>query len=72
MHNVAARNLYGKILMNGPDDGSVWLRNHGIEELLVTGIRTEQCCETTTRHASDADSWRAPLQPAGRILASEC
>jgi len=30
-----------------------WLRNHGIERLIVTGIRTEQCCETTTRHASD-------------------
>ncbi len=31
-----------------------WLRSHAIEEILVTGIRTEQCCETTTRHASDA------------------
>jgi nicotinamidase-related amidase len=31
-----------------------WLRSHNIEEVLVTGIRTEQCCETTTRHASDA------------------
>ena len=30
-----------------------WLRQRGIDELLVTGIRTEQCCETTTRHASD-------------------
>jgi nicotinamidase-related amidase len=30
-----------------------WLRAHGIGELLITGIRTEQCCETTTRHASD-------------------
>jgi nicotinamidase-related amidase len=30
-----------------------WLRSHGIERLIVTGIRTEQCCETTTRHASD-------------------
>jgi nicotinamidase-related amidase len=30
-----------------------WLRNNGIERLIVTGIRTEQCCETTTRHASD-------------------
>jgi nicotinamidase-related amidase len=30
-----------------------WLRDRDIEELLVTGIRTEQCCETTTRHASD-------------------
>ena len=30
-----------------------WLRDQGVEEVLVTGIRTEQCCETTTRHASD-------------------
>lgn len=30
-----------------------WLRAHGIKQLLITGIRTEQCCETTTRHASD-------------------
>jgi nicotinamidase-related amidase len=30
-----------------------WLAQRGIRELLVTGIRTEQCCETTTRHASD-------------------
>jgi nicotinamidase-related amidase len=30
-----------------------WLRARDIGELLVTGIRTEQCCETTTRHASD-------------------
>ena len=25
----------------------------GITRLIVSGIRTEQCCETTTRHASD-------------------
>jgi len=31
-----------------------WLREQGIEEVIVCGIRTEQCCETTTRHASDA------------------
>ena len=30
-----------------------WLRRHGVDHLVVTGIRTEQCCETTTRHASD-------------------
>ena len=30
-----------------------WLRQHGIQRIIVTGIRTEQCCETTTRHASD-------------------
>jgi len=31
----------------------VWLVQHGIGRLIVSGIRTEQCCETTTRHASD-------------------
>jgi nicotinamidase-related amidase len=30
-----------------------WLQAHGIGKLLVSGIRSEQCCETTTRHASD-------------------
>ena len=30
-----------------------WLRTRGIRKLIVTGIRTEQCCETTTRVASD-------------------
>jgi nicotinamidase-related amidase len=30
-----------------------WLRKRGIGRLIVTGIRTEQCCETTTRHAFD-------------------
>ncbi|HEX7116150.1 MAG TPA: isochorismatase family protein [Steroidobacter sp.] len=30
-----------------------WLRLNGIERVIITGIRTEQCCETTTRHASD-------------------
>jgi nicotinamidase-related amidase len=31
----------------------VWLVQHGIRQLIISGIRTEQCCETTTRHASD-------------------
>ena len=31
----------------------VWLVQHGIRRIIVSGIRTEQCCETTTRHASD-------------------
>jgi nicotinamidase-related amidase len=30
-----------------------WLNARGIHRLIVTGIRTEECCETTTRHASD-------------------
>jgi nicotinamidase-related amidase len=32
----------------------VWLVQHGIRRVVVSGIRTEQCCETTTRHASDS------------------
>ncbi|HEU4533800.1 MAG TPA: isochorismatase family protein [Polyangiaceae bacterium] len=32
---------------------SIWLRRHGVGRVIVSGIRTEQCCETTTRHASD-------------------
>jgi nicotinamidase-related amidase len=32
---------------------SVWMTERGIQHLIVSGIRTEQCCETTTRHASD-------------------
>lgn len=35
---------------------SIWLTQHGIRRLIVAGIRTEQCCETTTRHASD-EGW---------------
>jgi nicotinamidase-related amidase len=31
----------------------VWLTSNGIQRLIISGIRTEQCCETTTRHASD-------------------
>ena len=44
--------LYGR-----SNDGRTleqWLRDNQIEHVVVTGIRTEQCCETTTRHASDA------------------
>ena len=32
----------------------VWLTERGIRRLIISGIRTEQCCETTTRHASDS------------------
>ncbi|QZA78599.1 isochorismatase family protein [Deefgea tanakiae] len=30
-----------------------WLQQQGITHLIISGIRTEQCCETTTRVASD-------------------
>jgi nicotinamidase-related amidase len=56
----------------------VWLTQHGIGRLIVSGIRTEQCCETTTRHASDL-GWEVDyvteatltfdmVQPDGRPL----
>lgn len=31
----------------------VWLHQNHIGRLIIAGIRTEQCCETTARHASD-------------------
>jgi nicotinamidase-related amidase len=31
----------------------VWLVANGVRRLIISGIRTEQCCETTSRHASD-------------------
>jgi len=56
----------------------VWLTQNRIERLVVSGIRTEQCCETTTRHASDL-GWQVDyvteatltfdmVQPDGRPL----
>ncbi len=31
----------------------LWLRERQIKHLIISGMRTEQCCETTTRVASD-------------------
>jgi len=58
----------------------VWLTENHIERLVVSGIRTEQCCETTARHASDL-GWQVDyvtdatltfdmLQPDGRPLSA--
>ncbi|MEC4767595.1 isochorismatase family protein [Halomonas sp. CUBES01] len=46
---------YHKRAHNAFTDTSLgdWLREHGIERLAISGIRTEQCCETTARVASD-------------------
>ena len=35
---------------------SIWLHQQGIKRIMIAGIRTEQCCETTARHASD-EGW---------------
>lgn len=58
----------------------VWLNQNQIGKIIVSGIRTEQCCETTTRHASDLGynidyaldatmTWDM-LQPDGKILSA--
>lgn len=31
----------------------LWLRRRGVQRLIISGIRTEQCCETTARVGSD-------------------
>ena len=59
----------------------VWPTQNGIQRLIVSGIRTEQCCETTTRHASDL-GWTVDYvidatltydmqQPDGRPLSAQ-
>jgi nicotinamidase-related amidase len=45
---------------------SVWLHERGIRRLIVAGIRTEQCCETTTRHASD-EGWQTDFVPEATL-----
>jgi nicotinamidase-related amidase len=47
---VFHKGVHSALIGSGLD---VWLVRHGIRRLIVSGIRTEQCCETTTRHASD-------------------
>jgi nicotinamidase-related amidase len=48
---VFSKRSHSALIGSGLD---VWLVQHGIRRLIVSGIRTEQCCETTTRHASDS------------------
>jgi nicotinamidase-related amidase len=44
----------------------VWLVAQGVQRLIVSGIRTEQCCETTTRHASDL-GWNVLFVPEATL-----
>jgi nicotinamidase-related amidase len=50
-HKNVHSSMFGKNAQGQTLDA--WLRAQGITTVLVTGIRTEQCCETTTRHAND-------------------
>lgn len=68
---------HSALVGNGFD---VWLTENHIRKLIISGIRTEQCCETTTRHASDL-GWEVDyvldatltfdmVQPDGKTLAA--
>lgn len=59
----------------------VWLTEQGLRRIIVSGVRTEQCCETTARHASDL-GWTVDYvtdatltwdmrQPDGRPLSAQ-
>ncbi|MBI5259692.1 MAG: isochorismatase family protein [Burkholderiales bacterium] len=59
----------------------IWLHQQGIRRLMIAGIRTEQCCEATARHASD-EGWEVDFiteatltfampTPAGGMLSTE-
>jgi nicotinamidase-related amidase len=50
--DVVFHKRYHSALAGTPLAG--WLNERGIRRMIVSGIRTEQCCETTTRHASDS------------------
>jgi nicotinamidase-related amidase len=47
---VFSKRRHSALVGSGLD---VWLTRNGIRRVIISGIRTEQCCETTTRHASD-------------------
>ncbi|MDB5885812.1 MAG: isochorismatase hydrolase [Polaromonas sp.] len=53
------KNRHSALVGTGLD---VWLTQNGIHRLIISGIRTEQCCETTTRHASDL-GWAVDFVP---------
>lgn len=43
-----------------------WLAAQRAERLIVSGIRTEQCCETTARHAADL-GWQVDYVPTATL-----
>jgi nicotinamidase-related amidase len=47
---VFHKHVHNALLESGLHE---WLQEQGITHLIIAGARTEQCCETTTRVASD-------------------
>ena len=71
------KNRHSALVGTGLD---VWLTRNHIDRVVISGIRTEQCCETTARHASDM-GWQVDYvtdatltfdmtQPDGRRLSA--
>ena len=48
--HVVHKHVHNSLTESGLDG---WLRENGITHLIIAGMRTEQCCETTARVASD-------------------
>ncbi|XAH21673.1 isochorismatase family protein [Xylophilus sp. GW821-FHT01B05] len=57
------KNRHSALVGTGLD---TWLTQQGITRLVISGIRTEQCCETTARHASDLD-WQVDYVPEATL-----
>lgn len=54
LHHQPALTLHKHVHNAFTDTGlDKWLRDRDIRRLIIAGIRTEQCCETTARVASD-------------------
>lgn len=47
---IFTKHVHNALTESGLD---AWLQERSIKQLKISGIRTEQCCETTTRVASD-------------------
>jgi nicotinamidase-related amidase len=77
--NTVHKTRHSALVGTGLD---VWLVERGISRVIVSGIRTEQCCETTARHASDLGwqvsfvpeammTWDIALPDGGRLAAAD-
>lgn len=54
LSHQATKTVHKKVHNALTDSGlEEWLRKRQIKNLIISGIRTEQCCETTARVASD-------------------
>jgi nicotinamidase-related amidase len=48
--HMVEKNVHSALIGTGLAE---WLASRNIRRLIISGIRTEQCCETTTRNGSD-------------------